>query len=205
MSTQRGTADAGFDTFAIAAMLAAERVRRGALRGRLRRQDGGLQIGALRLEGPEGASPELLPQWEEEELAESQSNRPFSPFISALGWTNISDVCVVDPDQAEAVERGAELIARLVEPAARSAWMAARRWCSRWKRSWTTAARRHSSRSRTGSSPRRRRRGRATRASTSRRAASRASPRWTSPRGPPCERSWAQVSRAARRAPSRPA
>ena len=40
MSTQRGTGDAGFDTFAIAATLAAERVRRGALRGRLRRPTG---------------------------------------------------------------------------------------------------------------------------------------------------------------------
>lgn len=125
MSTQRGTGDAGFDTFAIAATLAAERVRRGALRGRLRRQDGGLQLGVVTLADPEGKEPELLPQWEAEAIEESQGNRPFSPFISALGWTDISEACMVDPDQAEAVERGAELIARLVEPAARSAWMAA--------------------------------------------------------------------------------
>ena len=39
--------DDGFDTFAIGAALAVERVQRGAVRGRLRRQDGGMQVGMI--------------------------------------------------------------------------------------------------------------------------------------------------------------
>jgi hypothetical protein len=113
----------GFDTFAIAAMLAAERVRRGSVLGRLRRQDGGAQVGLVNF-ARDGSRGELLPQWETEEAQTLQGNRPFSPLIGALPWPS-ADECVVDVDQAEAVKSGAKLIATMIEPAARNAWMKA--------------------------------------------------------------------------------
>jgi hypothetical protein len=125
MSTRRrGPSGAGFDTFAIAASLAAERVRRGAVRGRLRRQDGGLQIGALSFE-TEGARGQLLPDWAVEEMRDLQTNLPFSPFIASLPWSaDLLDECAVDTeDRAGAIQDGASLIARLIEPVARNAWM----------------------------------------------------------------------------------
>ena len=115
---------AGFDTFAIAAMLAAERVRRGAVRGRLRRQDGGLQIGAINF-ATDGSTSELLPEWKVEQQAMQQSNNPFSPLISALPWPDEGEECLVEPERKSAVEAGAKVIARLIEPTARNAWMKA--------------------------------------------------------------------------------
>ena len=113
--------DDGFDTFAIGAALAVERVQRGAVRGRLRRQDGGMQVGMINF-ATDGSAGELLPQWGVQEAKTLQSNRRFSPFIAALDWPDV-DECVVEVERAKAVERGAEIIGRLIEPAARRAWM----------------------------------------------------------------------------------
>ena len=111
----------GFDTFAIAAELAVERVRSGRLRGRLRRQDGGLQVGLINF-SRDGQKGKLLPQWEVEGGKKLQSNRPFSPFIASLPWPD-ADECFVEPERAAAVEQGSALIGRMIEPAARNAWM----------------------------------------------------------------------------------
>ena len=112
----QGSADeklgAGFDTFAIAAMLAVERTQRGAVRGTLRRMDGGILGGG-----------KALPKWSVSATKPLQSNREFSPFVATLGWPT-DDECLVDTsERAEAVSEGSELIAKLVEPAARVAWM----------------------------------------------------------------------------------
>jgi len=103
--------EAGFDTFAIAAVLAAERVRRGAVRGKLRRQDGGVLQGGS-----------VLPQWQVNAEATLQSNAPFSPFINSLDWPD-DDECIIEADRAEAVTSGAKLLAKMIEPTARNAWM----------------------------------------------------------------------------------
>ena len=104
----------GFDTFAIAAMLAVERVQRGAVRGKLRRQDAGILGGGKR-----------DAKWSVSKTADMQSNREFSPFVATLGWPS-DDECLVDTsERADAVSEGSELIAKLVEPAARVAWMRA--------------------------------------------------------------------------------
>jgi len=94
----------GFDTFAIATLLGAERVRRGAMSGKLRRK---------------GNS--ILPKWEEEEAPEIQSNFEFSPLVASLGWPLPEEVRVL-PEQAEALKQGAALIAQLIDPVARNAW-----------------------------------------------------------------------------------
>ena len=49
-----------------------------------------------------------------------QSNSPFAPFVSSLQWPD-EEECVVSVERAEAVEGGAALIARFIEPAARNA------------------------------------------------------------------------------------
>jgi len=113
---QRGGASAadrtGFETFALAAVLAAERVQRGAVRGRLRRQDGGVLGGG-----------KVLPQWEvKDELGEKAGGRRWSPLVASLQWP-AEEECLIEEGRAEAVTAGAALIAQLVEPAARSAWM----------------------------------------------------------------------------------
>lgn len=123
-SERTATDSSGFCTFAIAALLAAERVRRGAVKGRLRRQDGGLQVGLLNFD-QDGARGEVLPEWRVEQQQDFQSNERFSPLISALPWPGSDDECVVEQERADAVEAGAKLIAQLVEPVARSAWMQA--------------------------------------------------------------------------------
>jgi len=109
-AASRGT-EAGVDTFAIAAVLAAERVRRGAVRGKLRRQDGGVLGGGS-----------VLPQWQVNAEATLQSNAPFSPFINSLTWPD-DDECIVEEERADAVESGAKLLAKMIEPTARNAWM----------------------------------------------------------------------------------
>lgn len=111
----------GFDTFAIATLLAAERVRRGTVRGRLKRQDGGVQIGAVNL-ARDGRRGELLPEWRVQGISDLQSNMQWAPFVASLAWP-AGEECRVEPDRAEAVEQGAALIAKLIEPAARKAWM----------------------------------------------------------------------------------
>jgi len=116
----RGAGD-GFDTFAIATLLAAERVRRGSVRGRLRRQDGGTQIGAVNL-ARDGRRGELLPEWRVQGVSDLQSNLEWAPFVASLAWPE-GDECRVDPERADAVEQGAALIAKLIEPVARKAWM----------------------------------------------------------------------------------
>ena len=105
---------AGFDTFAIATLLAAERVRRGVVRGRLRRQDDGVLGGG-----------DVLPAWQVEDIASQQVNTRFGPFVETLDWPAEEDECLVEVERAEAVRQGSALIARLVEPCARNAWMAA--------------------------------------------------------------------------------
>ena len=99
---------AGFDTFAIGAMLAAERVRRGSVRGRLRREGGAPLSGGV------------LPKWHVEEQSEAQTNLPFSPFIASLDWPT-EEECIVEVERAEAVTQGSALIAKFIEPAARNA------------------------------------------------------------------------------------
>lgn len=94
----------GFDVFAIATLLGAERVRRGAVSGKLRRVEGG-----------------LLPKWEEEEREEIQSNFEFSPLVASLDWP-LPEELVVDEEKVEAVRKGAEFIAKLIDPVARNAW-----------------------------------------------------------------------------------
>jgi len=107
----------GFGTFAIATLLAVEHVRRGAVKGVLRRLDGGVLGGGT-----------VLPQWEVDEAEKAsrllQSNRDFSPFIDSLDWPG-EEECLVDIERAEAVMQGAALIAQIIEPAARNAWMKA--------------------------------------------------------------------------------
>jgi len=104
----------GFETFAIAALLAAERVRRAAVRGVLKRQDDGILGGG-----------QVLPKWQVQDRGTAQTNTPFSPFIQTLEWPS-EDECLVDSDgKAEAVRQGSQLIAKLIEPCARNAWMRA--------------------------------------------------------------------------------
>ena len=123
MASKRG-AGAGFDTFAIAALLAVERVRRGAIRGRLRRQDGGTQIGLINFDR-DGNKGEVLPEWKVEGGGYSlQSNLAFSPLVASLPWPD-ADECRVEPERADAIEEGAKLIDAMIEPAARNAWMKA--------------------------------------------------------------------------------
>ena len=87
--------DGGFDTFAIAAMLAAERARRAPVRGVLRRQDGGVLGGG-----------QVLPQWAVEQRGMLQGNMAFSPFITSLNWPE-EDECFVDSAAtAEATMQG---------------------------------------------------------------------------------------------------
>ena len=112
----------GFETFALGAMLAAERVRRGAIRGTLRRQDGGLQVGLLNFDR-DGTKGELLPDWQVAKPKTLQTNRPYSPYINALDWPEEEEECRVAPERARAVEEGSKLIAGMIEPAARNAWM----------------------------------------------------------------------------------
>ena len=114
----------GFETFAIAAMLAAERVRRGAVKGRLRRTDGGAQVGLINF-ARDGSRGELLPQWQVEEQGALQANYKFSPMIQSLPWVAADECLVETPEKAQAVESGAKLIAKMIEPAARNAWMKA--------------------------------------------------------------------------------
>ena len=99
---------AGFETFAIGAMLAAERVRRGSVRGRLRRE-GGVPL-----------SGGVLPKWQVEAQSGAQTNLAFSPFIASLAWPS-EEECVVEVERAEAVNQGSALIAKFIEPAARNA------------------------------------------------------------------------------------
>lgn len=111
---QRQPGGKGFDTFAIATLLATERVRRAAVRSELKRQDGGVLGGGA-----------VLPKWEAKTRGTFQSNNPFSPFIEFLEWP-AEEECLVDSlERAEAVKQGSALIARLIEPTARNAWMRA--------------------------------------------------------------------------------
>jgi len=111
----------GFDTFCIATLLAAERVRRGAVAARLRRVEGS---GGLKRVMSAPLEERLLPRRQAEAQAELQRNSEFSPLIGSLEWPR-EDECVVDADRAGAIEGGAELIARLIEPCARNAWTTA--------------------------------------------------------------------------------
>ena len=70
----------GFDTFAIATLLAAERVRRGAVRGRLRRLEGG-----------------VLPKWSVKDVEAGLTNQQFSPFSPSRGIQLIRPSFVCQP------------------------------------------------------------------------------------------------------------
>ena len=104
----------GFDTFAIATLLATERVRRAAVKSELKRQDPGVLGGGA-----------VLPKWESKTRGTYQSNNAFSPFIEFLPWPDDEECLVDSAERAEAVRQGASLIARLIEPTARNAWMKA--------------------------------------------------------------------------------
>lgn len=96
MVTKRGAGKGGgFDTFAVAALLAAERVRRGAVRGELKRQDGGLLGGGA-----------VLPTWSVEGRGTAQSNLEFSPFVGSLSWPDEEECLVDTPERAQAIEQG---------------------------------------------------------------------------------------------------
>ena len=107
----------GFDTFAIATLLAAERVRRGAVAGKLRRREGGLdEVMTAKLE------KRVLPEWSSDEAATLQSNGDFGPYVASLAWAEAGEECVVDVEQAEAFSQGSRLIETMIEPTARNAW-----------------------------------------------------------------------------------
>jgi len=65
----------------------------------------------------------VLPQWEvKDELGEKAGGRRWSPLVASLQWP-AEEECLIEEGRAEAVTAGAALIAQLVEPVARSAWM----------------------------------------------------------------------------------
>ena len=107
----------GFETFAMATLLAAERVRRGAVAGKLRRREGGLdEVMTAKLD------KRVLPEWSSDEAATLQSNGDFGPYVASLAWQDSGEECVVDVDQAEAFSQGGRVIEGLIEPVSRTAW-----------------------------------------------------------------------------------
>ena len=119
MAAKQRVTTAGFETFAIATVLAVERVRRAAVKGVLKRQDDGI-LGVAT-----GGASSVLPKWEVKDRGSAISNNAFNPFIASLEWPE-EDECLVDSNEkAEAVRQGSQLIAKLIEPTSRTAWMKA--------------------------------------------------------------------------------